>query len=683
MFLVAFAIVTCAAVPGSLAGETMFLQGDAALRSGKSADALTAFQSCADADPALRPWANIRIAGIRSQSGDTTTAENGYREVLSGTEGPWTRLAKCRLAALLAGMNRRAEARALYDGALNVLPLPWFMEDDAWNAAENLVADPSLQDASVPFYRNMVESTIYIDKRKRAAKALLTMPDTAQRALGVWGLIRSGVMDEARKSLLAEPVMFDEPGGQVSMQMLDTLVSAFPKTPPEAEERLYAIAKMNAANPWMRVWLIHAMRSAGGRKAWDTARTFCDLLVDQYPDTRDGGDALWWLAGALKDGGDKTAAVLLYRQLAENLTTHPKAADAWFALGVMARDEHRWADALAAFTELGKRHGDTRQAAEAHYACADISKQIGDKESERMYLERATKGGPGNYYAHRALARLQQKGKGGKEDVRVLAVAGNTPFLGLFSGQTAARASDPPGFDTDTTAALLRFFGTNGLEEGEWEALDCLLHAGDGAMLPAARYQMLANFGFMHTAAQFARAAQAGKAADSAAAAAMTRLEYPVAYGAVLKPTAESAGVDPWLVLAVSRQESTFRSGIVSKSGATGVMQLMPATAKWLAKKNPLVEPGDADNLKSPVSSLRLGAAYLHQMLERSDGNMVYALASYNAGPSNCDKWRKSFSGDDMDAFVEGIPFAETKDYVKRVLGNYAAYHTLYPLSAQ
>ena len=682
MLVVVLAMAAFAAVPGPLPGESSFLHGDAAIRAGKSADALTAFQSCADADPALSPWARLRIAGIRAQLGDKAGAETTCREVLSGADGPWIRLAKCRLAALLMGMNRRDEARPLYDGGLNVLPLPWFMENDAWDAADNLAADPEFQNAAVPFYRNMVETTIYIDKRKRAAKALLATPDTAQRALGVWGLMRSGVMDEARKTLLAEPVMFDEPGGQVSMQVIDAVVSAFPTPPPEAVDRLHAIAKMSAANPWMRVWLIHAMRSAGGRKAWGTARVFCGILVEQYADNRDGGDALWWLAGALKDGGDKTAAAVLYRQLAEELPTHPRAADAWFALGDAARDEHRWADALAAFTELGKQHGDTRLAAEGNYAGADICRQIGDADSERMYLERTAKAGPGSYYAHRALARLRQKDKGEKDKVTILAVAGDRPFLGLFPGQAAvptAKPSESPA--DDVRATRLRLFGLNGLEEGEWEALDYLLHAESESMR-AARYQELAEAGFMHTAAQFARAAQTGKPKDSAAAA-MTRLEYPVAYGPILKPAAEAAGVDPWLVLAVSRQESTFRSGIVSKSGATGVMQLMPATAKWLSKKNPLVQPDDADNLKSPVSSLRMGAAYLHQMLERSDGNMVFALASYNAGPGNCDKWRKTFSGDDMDAFIENIPFAETKDYVKRVLGNYAAYHTLYPSPAR
>ncbi len=680
MYFVAFVIAALAAVPGSLPGETLFLQGDAALRGGKPADALADFQSCAAADPALSPWARLRIAGIRAQSGDFLAAEVACKEVISGGDGPWIRPAKCRLAALLVGLNRRDEARTLYGGAINVLPLPWFMEEDAWAAADNLANLPEFSNAAVPFYRNMVETTIYIEKRKRAAKALLAMPDTAQRALGVWGLMRSGVMDEARKTLTAEPVMFDEPGGQVSMQVIDTLVSAVAVPPPEAVERMRAMARMSAENPWMRVWLIHAMRSAGARKAWDTARIFCDILVECCSGTRDGGDALWWLAGARGDAGDKATAALLYRRLAEELPTHPRAADAWFALGDMARDEHRWADALTAFSELGKRYGSARPAVEANSVCADICRQIGDAASERAYLERTAKAGTGSYYAHRALARLHREDKTDTEKVRILPVAGDKPFLGLFPKPAGLEDSARSDLDTNPAVARIRFFGANGLEEGEWEALDWLLKTGiDNRQ--TAQYRVLAEAGFMHTAVQFAQAARTGKSADAPSLSSIW-LEYPIAYGTFLKPIADAAGVDPWLVLAVSRQESTFRSGITSKSGAMGVMQLMPDTAKWLAKKNPLVQPGDADNLKSPQSSMRMGAAYLHQMLERSNGNLVFALASYNAGPGNCDKWRKTFSGDDMDAFIEAIPFSETKDYVKRVLGNYAAYHTLYPIPA-
>ena len=109
-----------------------------------------------------------------------------------------------------------------------------------------------------------------------------------------------------------------------------------------------------------------------------------------------------------------------------------------------------------------------------------------------------------------------------------------------------------------------------------------------------------------------------------------------------------------------------------------GVMQLMPGTADWLAGVDAALEPAHAANLESADNSLRLGAIYLQRMLERSNGSIVYALASYNGGPGNCDKWRKRHPLADTETFIESIPFSETKDYIKKVLGNYAAYLSLY-----
>jgi soluble lytic murein transglycosylase len=105
----------------------------------------------------------------------------------------------------------------------------------------------------------------------------------------------------------------------------------------------------------------------------------------------------------------------------------------------------------------------------------------------------------------------------------------------------------------------------------------------------------------------------------------------------------------------------------------------MPGTAELLAKGDPEIPRDAADGLEYPLNSLRLGAHYLHHMLDGSQGNIAYALASYNAGPGNCAKWRKQFAKMDLESFIESIPFLETREYVKIVLGNYAAYHSLYP----
>jgi soluble lytic murein transglycosylase len=142
---------------------------------------------------------------------------------------------------------------------------------------------------------------------------------------------------------------------------------------------------------------------------------------------------------------------------------------------------------------------------------------------------------------------------------------------------------------------------------------------------------------------------------------------------------AKQTGLDPYFILSIARQESTFRPNLTSRSGASGVMQLMPATAKWMADVDPNIEPVHVANLESPVNSLRLGAWYLQRMVERSNGNLIDAAASYNGGPGNRDKWRAKYRNLDLDAFVEAIPIDETRDYVQKVLGNYAAYRSLYP----
>lgn len=136
----------------------------------------------------------------------------------------------------------------------------------------------------------------------------------------------------------------------------------------------------------------------------------------------------------------------------------------------------------------------------------------------------------------------------------------------------------------------------------------------------------------------------------------------------------EQRELNPLLVTGLIRQESRFETDIRSVAGATGLMQLMPGTGKWVAQKLDLKEY----NLENPNDNIRLGTWYLDHTHQQYNQNSLLAVASYNAGPGNVAKWVEKYGFRDPDTFIERIPFPETKGYVEVVFGNYWNYLRLY-----
>jgi soluble lytic murein transglycosylase len=149
---------------------------------------------------------------------------------------------------------------------------------------------------------------------------------------------------------------------------------------------------------------------------------------------------------------------------------------------------------------------------------------------------------------------------------------------------------------------------------------------------------------------------------------------YPMPYWAEIQHWSSAQSLNPVLVLGLMRQESRFTSDIQSVAGATGLMQLMPDTAKEVAAALKL----KAYRLDQPSDNIQLGTWYLNSTHDTFQGNSMLAIASYNAGPGNVDEWLKTLDTRDADRFVETIPFDETQNYVKTVLENYWNYLRLY-----
>jgi soluble lytic murein transglycosylase len=152
---------------------------------------------------------------------------------------------------------------------------------------------------------------------------------------------------------------------------------------------------------------------------------------------------------------------------------------------------------------------------------------------------------------------------------------------------------------------------------------------------------------------------------------------YPLAYWDLIQQKTQERGLDPHLVLALIRQESLFNARARSPAAALGLMQLIPPTAARVAKQIGLPAPTQ-EKLFEPELNITLGTQYLKDLMERYSNNWFKAIAAYNAGEAAVDRWEKEIVTDDIEEFVERIPYLETRGYVKLVLRNHRIYKRLY-----
>ena len=156
---------------------------------------------------------------------------------------------------------------------------------------------------------------------------------------------------------------------------------------------------------------------------------------------------------------------------------------------------------------------------------------------------------------------------------------------------------------------------------------------------------------------------------------------FPTPHKDLIFSYAKSNDLDPAFIYGLMRQESRFVTDIKSQVGASGLMQVMPQTAKWTAKKIGLT-PFSPDMLKDKETNVAIGTGYMRLVLESFESSYPLTAAAYNAGPSRSRRWRE---GPELEAaiWVENIPFNETRDYVKKVISNSTLYAAMFTAQAQ
>lgn len=145
------------------------------------------------------------------------------------------------------------------------------------------------------------------------------------------------------------------------------------------------------------------------------------------------------------------------------------------------------------------------------------------------------------------------------------------------------------------------------------------------------------------------------------------KLRFPIVHQSLISRAAENRDLNANWLFAVARQESAMNSDAQSPKGALGLMQIMPATATIVSRRHN-IRYRSRHELLQPEKNILLGSAYLKDLLARFDGNSIYATAAYNAGPHRVNRWLKETADLPIDIWIETIPFAETRQYVKNVL---------------
>ena len=339
------------------------------------------------------------------------------------------------------------------------------------------------------------------------------------------------------------------------------------------------------------------------------------------------------------------------------------------------RDSRR---ALALFTEHLQRFPRSPHRPAALYWTARIREDSGDSAQARPIYQAITELFSNHYYAHRSRERLA-----GNRPIKADRAALDptlSAILARFKHRTTTRFASDAAQVPDLPARLSARVRTLGLirmfEAAAGEFLRTspntrgtrlqaakLLHRGGHHRASTSHLQQLFP-GFVYRPF----ATLPGE---------IWRMLLPIQYAPLFAREARRHGLDPYLLVALVRQESAFDPRAVSAAQARGLMQLIPPTARRVARQLQL-DRFSIDQLFLPRLNIRLGSHYLADRLAQFEGDVDRAVASYNAGPDPVRLWLSEGDYREAAEFVENIPFTETRNYVKILHRNYHLYKRLY-----
>jgi soluble lytic murein transglycosylase len=440
------------------------------------------------------------------------------------------------------------------------------------------------------------------------------------------------------------------------------------------------------------------------RRELERAVAFFTSAAARSPGT--AAECLFYAARSCERAGDSAGAGKYYERLQRGFSTSNFADTAAYRQAQLAYSEGRFEAAARAYEQylakgsrrrfaadareeravslliagppsaalhdletLARSASDPRERARYLELCAVANQRAGKKEQARTLFLEVIRDQPLSFAALMAAARLESLGQTAPAALPVASsVASNAP-----------RVAEPPLVSAwpEPAESLRRV----GLDREAESALGSLERAVTSANPGRGEQALCLLYGQLSSAERAYRTGQRAASVDE-----LTRLPlaerrwlwdcvYPRPYAPLIKSVASEQGIAEELLYAVMRQESAFRPDAVSPAQASGLLQLMPSTAERIG--NELALPAASERLGEPELNIRLGAHYLSKLSAWFDGNLALLVASYNAGPIAVRRWVESAPELELDLFVARIPYEETRNYVERVLSNYARYRYL------
>lgn len=394
-----------------------------------------------------------------------------------------------------------------------------------------------------------------------------------------------------------------------------------------------------------------------------------------------------WAALLWNKDRDEEARVI-FERLTQQYPRHEKAAEAWYALGRIWQERKEESRAVSAYDRLATLFAGSQLAREGRWRQGWMAYRRGDfRQAVRRFAALAKafpdspEGESACYWQARALERLDETEKAQRQYRALLRRYPDGYYAMLAEKRLQITPSPlPPGAErTGVLPSLPPRLADHYRRSQELLALRLPLLARqeldlvrEGAPRDSASSEfLLSEYSRMDgyaAALRFAQELARDKDGN------WWRYLYPQAYWSAVSAQAETRTLDPYLVLALMRQESLFDPEAVSPAQAYGLMQLLPKTAARVMHAS-AVSPSF---LMDPDFNINAGAVYLRQLLDLYNGNTAMAIAAYNAGENAVEKWRARYADLELDEFVESISFRETRNYVKLVLRNYRTYQRLY-----